>query len=174
MEEAGVENQPKTAPEKEKMDQNKTDNNPKPTESAPEDNNSSPELETKQVERSNTKKSKKSQKSIKTESLSQIDPLLHVRPPSPEPKLETEPTKPAEKVAKKDNTKDPFPYRHYPSLHICSNRLLEMRWDRTLRDKHLKKLQGVKATVDNTSPKPYKHLLHKYKKIQMEEGSFLC
>jgi hypothetical protein len=80
------------------------------------------------------------------------------------------------KIAQKtEPMKDPFPYRHYPTLHVCSNRLLEMRWDRTLRNKHKKKLAMVKPNVDNSSPKPYKHLQLKPKKIQMEQGiSILC
>lgn len=89
------------------------------------------------------------------------DPLTKVRAPTPEP---------IKKAGSNSKLVDIYPHRHYPAIHPCCNRLLEMRWDIASRQKHLKKLAAVKPTVDFTAPKPYKHLQLKSKKLQMQQG----
>ncbi|KAI8926765.1 KIAA1430-like protein-domain-containing protein [Entophlyctis helioformis] len=90
------------------------------------------------------------------------DPLDQVDPPGPE-------CDEAALPATKTRIPDPFPYRHYKAFHPCSNKLLAMKWDQTLRQQHLKKLAAAKPTIDNSAPKPYMHLQMKLKKLQMEE-----
>jgi hypothetical protein len=89
------------------------------------------------------------------------DPLEMVSPPSPVPQ---------EKLPRIEHQPDPFPYRHYPSIHPVSNKLLAMKWALKERTKLKKKLASVKPTVDFTPPKPYKHLQNKSKKFEMERG----
>jgi hypothetical protein len=91
------------------------------------------------------------------------DPLTKVKAPTPET---------MEKEGLDAKLVDLYPHRHYPAIHPCCNRLLEMRWDIASRQKHLKKLAAVKPTVDFTPPKPYKHLQVKMKKLQMQQGIF--
>lgn len=111
--------------------------------------------------------------------VSKIDPLEAVDAPSPE--TTPKPTlSAAAATTTEHNTnspgatkpKDPFPYRHFTSLHPCANRLLAMKWDRDDRKKHLKKLAAVKPKVDNCAPKLYRHLQTKPKKHQMDQGTF--
>ena len=111
--------------------------------------------------------------------VSKIDPLEAVDAPSPE--TTPKPTlSAAAATTPEHNTnspaatkpKDPFPYRHFTSLHPCANRLLAMKWDRDDRKKHLKKLAAVKPKVDNCAPKLYRHLQTKPKKHQMDQGTF--
>jgi hypothetical protein len=89
------------------------------------------------------------------------DPLYKVDPP----RDNEAPTPAAPKLPP-----GPFAYRHYQPFHPCCNKILAMKWDRTLQKQHRKKVYAAKATVNNSSPKPYVHLQVKLKKVQMEQG----
>lgn len=93
-----------------------------------------------------------------------VDPLLSVDPPT-----DSEPSPPP--TAKPPPA--PFSYRHYQPFHPCCNKILAMKWDKTLQKQHRNKVFAAKATVDNASPKPYIHLQKKLKKVQMEQGNVL-
>ncbi|KAJ3318899.1 hypothetical protein HDV06_006951 [Boothiomyces sp. JEL0866] len=114
-----------------------------------------------ETKRNSDKKEAKIDKNIKiekSESFQQIDPLEKVEAPNLAPSIVEVPKK----------IVDPYPYRHYITFHPCVNKLLDMKWDRTLRIMHLKKLKAVKSNVDNKAPTPLRHLSYKLKKIQME------
>ncbi|KAJ3271399.1 hypothetical protein HDV01_006686 [Terramyces sp. JEL0728] len=102
--------------------------------------------------------SEKKEKDDNSESFQAIDPLKKVEEPNLAPSIAE-----THKIIE-----DPYPYRHYFTYHPCVNKLLDMKWDKTLRTMHLKKLQAVKSNVDNKAPKPFPHLSYKLKKIQME------
>lgn len=92
-----------------------------------------------------------------------FDPLEKVEAPS-----ETEPPTPAPKKV----PPGPYEYRHYQPFHPCCNKILAMKWDKKLHQKHRQKIMGIKPSVDNSSPKPYIHLQLKLKKVQMDQGMF--
>lgn len=125
---------------------------------------SSAKLDSPQLQKAVVKKATKKKVCVqfKTESISDIDPIQHVKPPSPDHGLETKDLP----VTKKDAGLS----GHYPTFRPFSNRLLAIKWDSALREKHRKKLANVKAAIDNSSPKPYKHLQQKLKKLQLEQG----
>ncbi|KAL2919800.1 hypothetical protein HK105_200717 [Polyrhizophydium stewartii] len=93
------------------------------------------------------------------------DPLDKIEPPDPDSANAT----PTHMPHPNKKLPDPFSYRHYKTFHPCSNKLLAMKWDQTLRQQHLKKLLAAKPTIDNSAPKPHTHLQVKLKKLQMEE-----
>jgi hypothetical protein len=90
-----------------------------------------------------------------------IDPLEMVEPPS---------LSPSPKMSPNCNPATRFPYRHYQTLHPCSNKILALKWDQTRRKQHLAKLSKVKSSLDNQQNQ--KFLLNKLKKIQLEKGGY--
>ncbi|KAJ1334896.1 hypothetical protein BSLG_008050 [Batrachochytrium salamandrivorans] len=78
-------------------------------------------------------------------------------------------SKPSGKLPAVDCSDDPFSYRHYCAYHPTSNKLLSKKWEERSRSIHLKKLQDVRATIDNVPPKIYPHLEIRLKKLKLDE-----
>lgn len=64
-----------------------------------------------------------------------------------------------------------YEYRRYQAILPCCNRKLAMKWDESNKDKHLQKIRTMQATVDNSPPRLYTHLLAKMKPKQMKKGT---
>ena len=52
------------------------------------------------------------------------------------------------------------------------NKLLSKKWDDKLMDIHRQKLEAMRPTHENRSPKYYSHIQTKPKRHQLMEGNF--
>jgi 3-dehydroquinate dehydratase len=105
-------------------------------------------------------------KSIRKKSVKAVvafDPLEKVSPPN-----EIDDLPPLKNVIHWQSS--PLEYKHYHPLYPSCNKILAMRSDKELLKRHHDNLAHIKASVDNSSPKPYIHLKMKLKKVQMQQG----
>jgi len=59
----------------------------------------------------------------------------------------------------------------YRSLPV-GNRILNEKWNQKMHDRHRKRLDEVKADIDNAPPPAFNHLATRGKRDQMLEGEF--
>ncbi|KAM6098126.1 uncharacterized protein CFAP97D2 [Theristicus caerulescens] len=60
-------------------------------------------------------------------------------------------------------------HQAYQPILPCSNKYLQLKWDKAKYEEHKKRIKAAKPLVDTSAPAIYSHLCLKLRKLKLEE-----